>query len=249
MTMRVSYLFGVTLLGMGVTALTAQLPAQEKGGWGAVSGSVVFEGKPPLPRVVDRPDGPVQVEEFVINPENKGVRWVFVWLEAPLGKELPVHPDLRKPKAKEVFIDVGGLHYTPAVVGLREGQALVVKNPSATARNFWWSGQPHTNPGGNLVLAAGATTTVTNLKADNNGVHLRDMIHPWMEGWLRVFRHPYFAVTDADGNFVIRNAPAGEWRLKVWHWRGGYAQGGKKGVDVTVRDRGQANFTFTIKAP
>ena len=47
---------------------------------------------------------------------------------------------------------------------------------------------------------------------------------------MRVFAHPYFAVTDADGNYKIENAPTGELRMKIWHGTGGWL-GGAKGKD------------------
>ena len=51
-----------------------------------------------------------------------------------------------------------------------------------------------------------------------------------------VFDHPYFAVTDENGNFEIKLAPAGEYRLRSRHdtgWRGGAA--GKAGEKVTIK--------------
>jgi hypothetical protein len=67
-------------------------------------------------------------------------------------------------------------------------------------------------------------------KAQRLPVILSCAIHPWMRGWLRVFDHPYYAITDADGRFEIRSAPAGRWRLKVWHEENGW-RGGRKGRD------------------
>ena len=32
-------------------------------------------------------------------------------------------------------------------------------------------------------------------------------IHPWMSAWWMVLDHPYFAVTDAKGNYEIKNVP------------------------------------------
>ncbi len=45
-------------------------------------------------------------------------------------------------------------------------------------------------------------------------------IHAWMKGYIGVFNHPYFVVTDADGKFTLKNAPAGKYRLMVWHEQG-----------------------------
>ena len=36
------------------------------------------------------------------------------------------------------------------------------------------------------------------------------------EGGIGVFRHPYFAVTDEDGKFTIKDAPVGKYRLMAW---------------------------------
>lgn len=42
-------------------------------------------------------------------------------------------------------------------------------------------------------------------------------VHPEMEGYVLVLQNPYFAVTDKDGNYEIKNVPAGEYTLKVWN--------------------------------
>ena len=43
-----------------------------------------------------------------------------------------------------------------------------------------------------------------------------DNIHPWVEARVWAFDHPYFAVTDAAGNFAISQAP---WARGGW-WCG-----------------------------
>jgi hypothetical protein len=49
-----------------------------------------------------------------------------------------------------------------------------------------------------------------------------------MDGYVRVFDHPYFAVTDADGKFEIKNAPVGKYRIVYWHEAVGL-RGGRAG--------------------
>jgi plastocyanin len=41
-------------------------------------------------------------------------------------------------------------------------------------------------------------------------------IHSHMSGYILVFSHPYFAVTDADGRYAIRSVPAGAYTLMIW---------------------------------
>jgi hypothetical protein len=57
-----------------------------------------------------------------------------------------------------------------------------------------------------------------------------------MKAWVRVFDHPYYAITDKDGNFEIKNAPPGDCLLYIWHEEAGWIhQGGKKGQPITIK--------------
>ena len=42
-------------------------------------------------------------------------------------------------------------------------------------------------------------------------------IHSWMEGWIYPVQNPYFAVTDAKGQFKIAGVPPGKYRINIWH--------------------------------
>jgi hypothetical protein len=42
-------------------------------------------------------------------------------------------------------------------------------------------------------------------------------IHPEMSAIIVALQTPYFAQTQADGNFEIPNIPVGRYKLKVWH--------------------------------
>jgi hypothetical protein len=41
--------------------------------------------------------------------------------------------------------------------------------------------------------------------------------HPWMISYIYVFAHPYAAVTDENGAFLINDIPAGTYNVKAWH--------------------------------
>src|SRR5204863_406326 len=47
-------------------------------------------------------------------------------------------------------------------------------------------------------------------------------LHQWMSGRVGVFDHPYFALTDKDGRFEIKQAPVGKFRIYVQHERAGW---------------------------
>jgi hypothetical protein len=58
-------------------------------------------------------------------------------------------------------------------------------------------------------------------------------IHPWMIAWWLVIDHPYAAVTNEHGEFLIENLPAGEHRFRVWHERAEWID---KALTVTIAD-------------
>jgi hypothetical protein len=241
------------LAGLGLVAGAASLGndravAQAGGEWGAIKGQVVWGGnaipeRKPIAAVQTNQDkahclakGDLLDEEWVVNPANKGVRWTFVWLDLSpedkmAKKKLPVHPTLAEIKIKNVEIDQPNCQFIPHAVALREGQNLVAKNSAPVNHNVKWTGALK-NPGGNVILPAGKAHTIDNLVTDKYPVNLECNIHPWMKGVVRIYDHPYYAVTDADGKFEIKDAPAGDYRLLIWHASMGY-RGGKEGRDGT----------------
>jgi hypothetical protein len=44
-----------------------------------------------------------------------------------------------------------------------------------------------------------------------------DAGHPWMSAFIYVTTHPYVALTDSNGEFVIKDVPPGTYTLKMWH--------------------------------
>jgi hypothetical protein len=69
-----------------------------------------------------------------------------------------------------------------------------------------------------------------------------------MKMHIRVFDHPYFAVTDEQGNFEIRNAPAGEYRLVVWHETNGWVVGDKRGMPIRIEPGKTTEFPVMMQA-
>src|SRR5262249_52920511 len=119
---------------------------------------------------------------------------------------------------------------------MREGQVLIVKNTAPVAHNANHIGSALRNPAGNPIVPAGGQVQI-NLKSDRFPVRLSCNIHPWMKGFVGVYDHPYFALTDANGNFEIKLAPAGNFRIYFWHEGAGWrlAQAGAKGEPITIK--------------
>ena len=150
---------------------------------------------------------PVPDEAFVAAADGSLAN-VFVELIGTFP-ETPVPTD-------PVTIDQRACVYRPRVIGLRIGQTLKVRNSDdgmhnvhgiSTARDSFNVGQP----------VAGL---VNDFHPHDQGMlQLKCDVHTWMVAFVGVVGHPYFAVTGADGTFVLRDVPEGTYTLKTWHER------------------------------
>jgi hypothetical protein len=151
--------------------------------WGTVKGRIVWAGdgipKPTAidtskePKCVAKEGGPITSDEWIVNPKNKGVRYVCIWLRAEDDKaKLPVHPDLAKiaDKDKNVVVDQPCCMFEPHGLALRTGQTLVAKNSSQIAHNVDWSGL-RPSQGNNTLVPAGADVQI-NMKPSEYPINL-----------------------------------------------------------------------------
>jgi hypothetical protein len=250
--MRMRYIAAALALLAGLRLLAGGgADAQGNGqGWGTIKGQIVKAGPVPKPMEIaavkthqDRKhceaNGPILDEDWVVNPKNHGVRWAFVWLQPDAAKgqaKLPINPKLQAIQQKEVTRDQPTCAFVPHAMAMREGQVLVAQNRAPMPHNYKWGGNPAKNPGGNVLIPSKGQVVINNLVADRFPISVSCTIHPWMKAWVRVFDHPYFAVTDENGTFEIKDAPAGEHRLVVWQESIGWGTpGGKNGEPITVK--------------
>lgn len=234
-----------------LTLLVAYHTLHAQDAWGKIKGQVVFAGDIPAPVAINMGTNKdaeachaaakeakqdLVKEDWVINKENKGIRWAVVFLvpEPPKpNARLPIHPDLEKVSAEPIVVDQPACRFEPHVVGVRQGQTVVVKNSASFPHNVKWSGI--NNPGNNVIIPPGGQVKIDNLKAAVFPVEVQCSIHPWMKGYFYVFNHPYFAVTDANGAFEIDKAPAGNYRLAVWQESIGWKDGNRNGMPITIK--------------
>jgi len=226
----------VALLALGGYASAAD------GDWATIKGQVVFPADKKLPErtklnVTQDKDhclskGDILDESVVVNPKSKGIKNVVVYLrpDDTTGKaEFPkdkIHPGDAKRKPAEVMIDQPCCMFVNRVTVARVGDTLVVKNSAPVAHNFFWdSGN---NGAHNVTVPKMDSWKMPQaLVKENPPIQYKCTIHGWMTGYVRIFDHPYYAITDEDGKFEIKNAPAGKYRIVYWHENG--VRGGAKG--------------------
>ncbi len=183
-------------------------------------------------------DGELVYENIVINPKNRGLKNVIVWLRPDTTDRKDtfprdrVHPTLTNAASRHHIIDQPCCQFVPRILAARAGDTLEIKNSATVPHNVNYSGETAFN----ITIPVGRSYLANNpLVAQSTPIPFKCDLHPWMAGRLRVFDHPYFAITDDDGNFEIKLAPAGNWRLVYWH-EDGFHKGreGLLGDKITI---------------
>jgi hypothetical protein len=68
----------------------------------------------------------------------------------------------------------------------------------------------------NVALPMQGQSSTKNLKK-SGFVEVKCNVHEWMKAWIYVSKHPYAAVTQADGTYEIAGIPPGEYNALIWH--------------------------------
>jgi hypothetical protein len=68
-----------------------------------------------------------------------------------------------------------------------------------------------------------------------------------MKGFIMVFDHPFFAITNDDGSFEIEGAPAGAQKLVIWQEKVGYVTEGLAGGQAVKVQAGRTADMGAIK--
>lgn len=88
----------------------------------------------------------------------------------------------------------------------------------------------------NVALPMQGQTATKNLKKSGI-VAVKCNVHEWMQAWIYVSKHPYAAVTQADGSYEISGIPPGEYNAMIWH-----EQLGQVSAKVKVEPGGTATL-------
>jgi plastocyanin len=207
---------------------------------GSISGTVVFEGTPPAPEPISMKSDPncqpgqAPVSEPVKVGANGGLQNVFVYVKDGLG-------DLRFPvPATPVVLTQQGCRYAPHVLGIQVGQPLEIVNGDATLHNVHAVAKTNREfNAGQPIQGMKMTHTFT---AREVMVPFKCDVHNWMNAWVGVLDHPFFAVTRDDGTFEINGLPPGTYTLEAWHEKLGTAT-----QTITVGEKATATASFTFK--
>ncbi len=169
-------------------------------------------------------------EDLLISP-NSGIKNAVVSLQnvAPEAKR-----DWNLPPAK---MDQKQCSFTPRVVIVPVGGTVDFLNSDRLLHNVRSAGKE--NPPFNRAQPHARSISFSFKQPEI--LRIDCDLHSWMRGWVVVAEHPFYAITDEQGEFSVENVPRGKYKLQVWHETLGTVT-----QDVIVGDKGMTPISVIM---
>jgi hypothetical protein len=199
-----------------VAAQTDYTPITVQHG-GAISGTVTWTGPiPKIPKLAITKNPEIcdpaglktrDLERLLINPDGNGVANTVVFLRGiTTGKPMDLPADRQQ-------LDQKTCRYTPHIMLVPQSGTLKIESSDPVLHTVQMFGVATNNipfPFQNQFIPVTLQRQgVVELKC-NAG-------HVWMNANVIVVRHPYYAVTDDRGAFMLSDVPPGEYEIVAWH--------------------------------
>ncbi len=209
---------------------------------GSVSGMVTLDGTAPKNEAIKMNADPVCLREakgtqmqetYIVGSDGKSLANVFVYVKDGLGNYVFDTP------TEALTIDQKACRYHPHVFGIRVGQPLEIINSDPTLHNV------HATPNANQEFNTGQP--IQGMKMEHRFstrevmVPFKCDVHGWMNAYVGVLPHPYFAVTDPTGKFTLNTLPSGTYTIEAWH-----EKLGTRTQQITIGPKQSADAVFTF---
>ena len=215
------------------------------GGDAVVAGRVTFSGTPPAPRniVMDSLCGKLHTNANAVTEadyrvgEANGLADVFVYLQGvPDG--VGTTPDGEAP-----LLDQQGCLYAPKVFGVMVNQKFKIRNSDPLLHNV--HAVPKANKEFNFAQPIKGQVNERAFSQPEVLLRIKCDVHPWMNTFVGVVPHRFFAVTDVNGRFRLPGGlPAGKYTIEAVHPKAGRIA---QELTVTAGENKPVELTLSAK--
>ena len=201
-----------------------------------IKGNVRYAG----PRM-EKKTFPVTIDQYLCGKEKEagdlvisssnGIQNVVVSLNGvPAGTKAPANPAPAKMDQKRCV-------FVPRVVVVPVGGTVEFLNSDRLLHNVRGGGKENppfnrAQPHARTIAIGFKSPEVLRIDCD---------LHFWMRGWVVVAEHPFYAVTNEEGEFIFENIPPGKYKLHVWQ-----EVLGRVDQDITVAGDGAQNVSVLM---
>ena len=206
----------------------------------SVHGRVVLVGPLPVsePRIVYRDSAvcgeTILDEKISVNPDTRGIAGVVVSLE---GVQVPT------PSApRNIIVESDHCRFLPRVTATTTTSTVTFRNTDPILHDAQVVKPNTLNPIRLNVLQPPHAPDVMKSLSERGVLIVRCNVHAFMRGSILVFDHPYFAISDTTGDFILPEVPAGTYKLRLWHETLGVTE-----KVLTVKDGERANIMVELK--
>jgi len=194
-------------------ALVATVPSLRAGD---ISGTITLKGTPPAEKPIDKSadkncgaSAGATTHHYVVGSKGELANAV-ISLKGMDGKSTGA-------SAPAVLLDQKNCEYSPVILAVQTGQKVEIKNSDPTLHNVHAIPTVSGNLEKNQAQAPNAPDLTFSFPKAENFLKFQCDVHNWMFSWVSVFDHPYFAVSDKEGKYTIKNVPDGKYTMVVMH--------------------------------
>ena len=210
-----------------------------------VSGRVFLMFKPPAEKFLPldaqcaaefRARGTPPTTRFYVTGRDDGLADALVMITVGLPERpwpVPQQP---------VTLRLRGCLYENHIVGIQTGQRLLVSNLDKTMHNI--HNLPERNREKSIAMMPRSAPLEYVFEQPEYFMRFKCDVHPWEFAYVTVLEHPFFTVTDANGNFAITGLPPGRYTLEAHHRKAGILR-----REITVEEFRNASADFHFRQP
>lgn len=204
-----------------------------------VKGVVNFEGVVPqgkklnLPAGCSQNGGEVYSNEVIVS--NGKLQNVLVRVVS--GHEGQSFPEAPR---EEVILDQKGCIYIPRVAAARVGQKVTFINSDPIFHNV--RSVTKANKKFNVAMPKKDQRETRVFTEPELFLQAKCSVHPWMGAYVAVMDHPFYSVSNEQGEFNLPSLPEGQYTIEAWH-----EVFGTLTQELTVTSEGAGPVSFTFK--